>query len=921
MAGSQLKRLKASLKDQGIIGPQQSKKQKRKNALDAKANSDKRLNRSEALEGIREQFNPFQFKTNARGPKFDVTTSKPANDRAARGINGRPGLAKSIGEEKRRQTLLAEMQRRNKVGGLVDRRFGENDPTMTLEDKMIERFTREQQRNHKKSSLFDLEDDDEPSEGFLTHGGKAILFGDAEGVQDDFAEEDLPSGDESDGSHAEKRRLKRLRLEQTEEEESAEEDGQPERKKTKKEIYEEIIAKSKLHKYERQAAKEEDGELRAELDKALPELQSLLFQRPKPQSKDAEDGNAPVIIAGVEKTVLDKEYDVRVKQLAADKRAQPAERTKTDEEKAKEESKRLKELEEKRMKRMRGEADESEDEEMEDDEPVPAGKGTSNIHAERMAMIDHGDDDEFGLGEGIKLRPTATELGFDDEDDFLIDDDLVASGSDLELDSDEYGSEQEEEDSEQESDSDDDEFTKGLLTGNESKDSAFQIPADRKGDDKDGVPYTFPCPQNHEELLKTFQGIEVTKLPIAVQRIRALYHPKLDSRNKERLGNFSHALIQHVAYLGNSFEPHWFPTLESLLRHIHSLAKTFPIEVAKGYRTCLQEMEKERPLALSVGDLVLLTGIGTTFPTSDHFHQVVTPAMLSIGRYLGQKIPQNLADYATGTYLSILALQYQQLSKRYVPELINFCLNTLCSLAPRKPTEKLGSFPVHQPAPGIRIQGAVRNPLRKLTCADCQPDHVASLNPEEATTLKLAIVSTAASILKSAADTWHKHAAFSETFSPATLVLSHLLTTQNKAHLPVPLTTKLQDSVAALSRLLALSRLARRPLELHHHRPLAIRTYVPKFEDAFDPTKHYDPDRERAELAKLRAEHKRERKGAMRELRKDAAFMARENLRAKKVRDEAYEKKYKRLVAEIQGEEGHAANEYAKEKALRKKKR
>ena len=105
MAGSQLKRLKASLKDQGIIGPQQSKKQKRKNAEEQKARPDKRLQRGEALASIREQFNPFQFKTNARGPKFEVTTNRPANDKAAMGIKGRPGLAKAVGEE--RVCLLA----------------------------------------------------------------------------------------------------------------------------------------------------------------------------------------------------------------------------------------------------------------------------------------------------------------------------------------------------------------------------------------------------------------------------------------------------------------------------------------------------------------------------------------------------------------------------------------------------------------------------------------------------------------------------------------------------------------------------------------------------------------------------------------------------------------------------------------------
>lgn len=99
MAGSQLKRLKASLREQGLIGPQKSKKQKRRNAHD-QTKDDKRLERAEALARIREQFNPFQFKTNARGPKFDVTTNKPASDKTGLVIKGRPGLSKAIGEER-----------------------------------------------------------------------------------------------------------------------------------------------------------------------------------------------------------------------------------------------------------------------------------------------------------------------------------------------------------------------------------------------------------------------------------------------------------------------------------------------------------------------------------------------------------------------------------------------------------------------------------------------------------------------------------------------------------------------------------------------------------------------------------------------------------------------------------------------------
>ena len=46
--------------------------------------------------------------------------------------------------------------------------------------------------------------------------------------------------------------------------------------------------------------------------------------------------------------------------------------------------------------------------------------------------------------------------------------------------------------------------------------------------------------------------------------------------------------------------------------------------------------------------------------------------------------------------------------------------------------------------------------------------------------------------------------------------------------------------------------------------------------------------------------------------------MAREQLKEKRERDAQYERKFKRLVAEIQGEEGREANEYEREKRLRK---
>lgn len=575
MAPSQLKRLKASLREQGITGAQQSKKQKKKQAEDLKARNDKRLQRATVLDNIREQFNPFQFKLNARGPKFDVTTNKPQNDKAKMGIKGRPGVSKALGEQKRRETLLVEMERRNKVGGILDRRFGEDDPNMTPEEKMMERFALEKLRLHKKRSMFDLEDD-EPSEG-LTHGGKSLAF-DGPDIVDDFDEADLPSDNDSEYSDADlRKRLKRMRGEEVEDDEEPAKD-EPERKKTKKEVMEEVIAKSKAFKYERQAAKEEDEDLRMELDKDLSTVRSLLFNAVKPRDgeKEAKDKS---MIPGLDKTAMEKEYDLRLRQMVQDKRAQPATRTKTEEEIAEEEANRLKELEENRLKRMRGEeVSEDEDEDEENDKKGKKGK------KQAPKPVDEEDDEEedYGLGAGIKRRPTATELGFDDEDDFLIDDDLVASGSELDLEMEEeedssVASDDEPEEPEQEMD----EFSK-LLAELEKNNP---VPQDKTTGkplemDEHGIPYAFDCPQTFEELEKIFGQVPEAKWPIVVQRIRALYHPSLDAGNKAKMGNFSKSLVRFIGYITQSGEVN-FPILETLIRHLHSLAKTYPIEIAR----------------------------------------------------------------------------------------------------------------------------------------------------------------------------------------------------------------------------------------------------------------------------------------------------------------------------------------------------
>lgn len=669
------------------------------------------------------------------------------------------------------------MQRRKKVGGVLDRRFGENDPTMTPEEKALERFVKEKQKSHKKDSLFDLEEGEDGQD--LTHFGKSLSF-DQPANGDDFNEGDLGVSDEDDHDADEHGPRKRRRLSGSHDEEEKSGSGDDsvhlERRKTKQEVMKEVMAKSKLHKYERQQAKEDDDDLRAGLDKDLQGIFALLRSNqrqplasappPPEEATPADMGMNPdraALLSGKDRSQADKEYDERLRQMAFDKRAAPTQRTKTEEEKLEEEARRLKELEDQRLRRMRNEQDSSDDE----------VKATENLQGDEDGVLQD-EEGSLGLGAGIPAQGDRRQLDVEDEDDFFIDNDLVAGGSDVALTEDENSSAAS---SGGQSDNQEDlEFVEGLLSNDDAGREGLAHSVVNGGpalvdDTASNLAYTYPCPQTHAELLQITDDIPITSLPTIVQRIRALYHSKLQHDNKAKLGIFSRVLVDHIAFLANKPDHPPFPVMEALIRHIHSLAKTLPGEVGSAFRSHLKSFHENRPTAPSPGDLIILTAIASIFPTSDHFHQVVTPATLCMARYLSQSVPQRLCDLATGAYFETLCLQYQRASKRYIPELIGYALNALSVLAPAKLVKLPRYFAYHEPRSTLRLKGGSADECRRLHFWDTM--HVESVDLAGDEELKAALIDAHVTIVDAMAELWVGKSAFSEIFEPVTAMLWH----------------------------------------------------------------------------------------------------------------------------------------------------
>lgn len=450
----------------------------------------------------------------------------------------------------------------------------------------------------------------------------------------------------------------------------------------------EVIAKSKSYKLARQQQKELDADLREELDEGLDELRELLGpgaadSRNNPRNrppavipiadKETEEPAWPTKRKKPEQTTEDADYDQNLRALAFEARAKPKDRTKTEDEQVKEEAEQLKAAEEARLRRMRGE-ESPEEEEGEEGRSRRRRKGKDReqkLAGRAPEGDDLGDDydrdgeftgvHESGIGEGIRAKGEMVNLGEESE------------GEDDEDDEDE----QEDDDDEQEDegeDEDEDEDMDDLESSTEDDSEAQPLTTSKKikgsAKVKKEIPFTFKCPETHDDFLDIMDGLAESDTETVVKRIRTLYHPSLGEGNKDRLQNFLGILLDHVLYLAGSPASTSMQTINDLFPHIIALVKLNVLSAAEFFKAKLDVMQKNLVKGLSRGpldptsrtfpglpEILFLRLVGLVWSTSDFSHPVAAPAALLMGQYLSQARIRNLRDVASGLVLCSIFLQ------------------------------------------------------------------------------------------------------------------------------------------------------------------------------------------------------------------------------------------------------------------------
>uniref|UniRef100_A0A667ZA99 NOP14 nucleolar protein homolog (yeast) n=1 Tax=Myripristis murdjan TaxID=586833 RepID=A0A667ZA99_9TELE len=828
--------------------------------------------------------NPFEVKINRK--KFDVLGRKSKHD------VGLPGVSRSKANNKRKDTLLKEYKQKSKSNKFIDRRFGEYDPKMAPEDKILQRFALERQRVHEKKDMYNLNEDEE-----LTHYGQSLAeiekFHDVVDSDDEPEEKGLLSAELTASHFGGGGGLLRKKTSGEQEEES-------QKAKSRQELIEELIQKSKKEKRERQVQKEEAQELTEKLDQEWKSIQALMAHKaPKADHADKQE----------QKPKLD-EYDMMVRELGFEMKAQPSEKLKTPEELAREETERLQKLEADRLRRMMGEVAE---------DGAPSHSHMSADDLNDGFILDKEDKKTLAYEDG---KWNMDEGSDDNEDE---DEDDEEGESEEEEEEEEEGSSEEEDghsdlDSEQESEEEEKEEQEKQSGTKPKKSLTKEEMKAQQEAAKAELPYTFRAPETYSDLKDLLHGHSPDNQRLIVARTQKCNHPSLAVGNKLKLQKLFGFLLEYVGELASRSPPE-LTTIDKLIPELYALCQMFPDAACKNIQSILGDsahsMEevlevKGRTAFPSLDMLIYLKVTALLFPASDFRHPVTTPALLYISQALTKCPVTSLQDVTSGLVLCCLALEYVSLSKRFLPELINFLSGTLHLAVPDKTAIGYSVVLPFRPSGKYSDLLVLSDPescksWSKKTLSLSATQNLELRNDLHTDHHRLMCLSTCLDLVKRCCLLYKELTSFTHIFQPIGTLLSK--------HLPVQTyPALLQELHSEILAAISSAPVTRTPLVFEKKKPIPLKLLTPKIVEVLDYGKKRGSNKEEREKERLKHKYKREFKGALREIRKDTRFLARERLTETMSRDAERKRKVRELFGSLATQEGEW-------KALKKRKR
>ncbi|XP_075713487.1 nucleolar protein 14 [Rhinoderma darwinii] len=830
--------------------------------------------------------NPFEVKINKQ--KFSVLGRKTKHD------VGLPGVSKSKALKKRKDTLLKEYQQRGKSSVFSDKRFGEYDTKLAPEEKMMKRFALERKRHTDKKTMYNLNEEEE-----LTHYGQSLAafekLNDAVDSDSDTEERGALSAELTAAHFGGGGLLRRKAATEQKEEE-------PEKPKTRKELIEELIVKSKMEKRERQSQREKALELTEKLDSDWKGIQGLLSHKtPKSERKVEPEKPKP------------DDYDMMVRQLLFDMKAKPSDKMKSEQEIALEQQERLQQLEADRLRRMRGEDDRtkkkpkhiSADDLMDgfvldkDDRLMLSYKdGKMNLPDSEDHELKTGDNDAVvNEGSDDEGSEPGDDEGEEDED---------AEGSDEEEEEEESNASDKHSDLDSNADCEEDEEVQVKITKKTRK-----VKEKRSDEASSQLPFTFKVPELYEDFQSLLSEKPSDQQLLILERIQKCNHPSLAQGNKAKLEKLFGFLLDYVIDLAEQETPD-LQTVDKMIIPLYQLCQMFPEAAADCVRNALRDISrtldeavdsKGRATFPALHVLLYFKITGILFPTSDFWHPVVTPAIAVMSQLLTKCPVSSFEDVAAGLFIGCVFLEYVSLSKRFIPELINFLLGILHLATPHKASVDyvvVPPFKVNGKSSELLLIDSTEDAASwvKRTLPLTAINGLDSQDKTEINHFKLTCIAVCLDIVKRCVDNYSSLPTFQEIFHSIGKVICEYLPQSRYPEKIQDLCNNITEDIKKHSKK------PYSPLVFEKQMAVPMKMFTPKVMPVLEFGKKQGCNKVERERKRLIHKHKREFKGAVREIRKDNQFLAREKLSETMQRDSERKKKVKDLFNSLSTQEG-----------------
>lgn len=393
---------------------------------------------------------------------------------------------------------------------------------------------------------------------------------------------------------------------------------------------------------------------------------------------------------------------------------------------------------------------------------------------------------------------------------------------------------------------------------------------------KKELPYTFDLPQKYNDLEKLLKKYSADYQTVILERMIKCNHPKLEPSNRDGMVSLFAFLLQYVNDLASGNDPvHCFTVLDRILPFLYDISHIAPAETTKCFLEVIKEKHsefkdsKEFP---KLDTLVFLKIVSNLYSVSDFRHGIASPCVIFISQILARSRVANRSDISSGLFLVTVILEYTQLSKRYLPAALNFLAGVLYLCIKKRSVHQM------KVVPPFKSVGELSSllVLKKQTALGAESRLMAN------------------DLVEVEIDNSFKVRAF----NTAVLLTNHILSNLDNCGLQFlaePFSKyldkidlkyypeKCKENVSSLLKVI--DRINSEPLTYlvpEMRRPKTLRQLEPKYERVYDDRRDRSKNAGKAAIRKgLQRKIKKETKGAVREIRRDNAFLSKIQLKRK----------------------------------------